>query len=308
MTAPSMRAQAGATVSQLFEQDPRLAVVLAEISLEHFRRAFECDPARAVNVGIMEQTMIGVAAGFALEGFLPVAHTITPFMAERALEQVKDDLGNQELGAILIGTGGSFDYGAEGTTHHSPGDVQALTTVPGLRVLVPGHPAEVDQHVRAAHADRGLTYIRTEVMQNSRGRHLSESGVMVERRGSRATVIAVGPMLDPTLAAVEGMDVTVLYLTTVAPIDTGALAEAAADAPDVITVEPFHQGTLAAGITATFSHRPARFHSLGFPRRVVREYGEPADHYADAGLDAAGIRRRVVAILPAAGVTPNPQS
>ena len=43
--------------------------------------------------------MIGVAAGFALEGFLPVAHTITPFMAERALEQIKDDLGNQELRA-----------------------------------------------------------------------------------------------------------------------------------------------------------------------------------------------------------------
>ncbi len=301
MTAPTMRAQAGATVSELFEQDPRLAVVLAEISLEHFRQAFAHDPARAVNVGIMEQTMIGVAAGFALEGFLPVAHTITPFMAERALEQIKDDLGNQELGAILIGTGGSFDYGAEGTTHHSPGDVQALTTVPGLRVFVPGHPAEVDQHVRAAHADRGLTYIRTEVLQNSRGRDLPESGVTVERRGSRATVIAVGPMLDPTLAAVEGMDVTVLYLTTVSPIDTQALAADAADAPDVITVEPFHEGTLAAGITSAFSHRPTRFQFIGFPRRVVREYGEPADHYADAELDAAGIRRRVATVLSTAG-------
>ena len=118
--------------------------------------------------------MIGVAAGFALEGFLPVAHTITPFMAERALEQIKDDLGNQELGAILIGTGGSFDYGAEGTTHHSPGDVQALTTVPGLRVFVPGHPAEVDR--TCARPTPTVTYIRTEVMQNAVGRDLPSRG------------------------------------------------------------------------------------------------------------------------------------
>ena len=84
-------------MADLFEDDPRVAVVLAEISVDRFEPVFTRDPDRAVDVGIMEQTMVGVAAGFALEGFHPVIHTITPFVAERALEQLKLDFGNQEL-------------------------------------------------------------------------------------------------------------------------------------------------------------------------------------------------------------------
>ncbi|HEU0193173.1 MAG TPA: hypothetical protein VFQ71_03185, partial [Gaiellales bacterium] len=126
----TMRSQAAGTVAALFADDDRIAVVLSEISVEYFAPAFTHDPRRIVNVGIMEATMVGVAAGFAMEGFHPVAHTISPFLTERALEQVKLDLGNQELGATLIGTGGSFDYGVEGTTHHAPGDVQAMLTIP----------------------------------------------------------------------------------------------------------------------------------------------------------------------------------
>ena len=136
MTA--MRTQAADTVCDLFAADPRVAVVLAEISVERFQPAFEHDPARAINIGIMEQAMVGVAAGYAMEGFHPVLHTIAPFVAERALEQLKLDFGNQDLGGLVITVGGSYDYGAEGTTHHSPGDVQALLTIPGARVLVPG--------------------------------------------------------------------------------------------------------------------------------------------------------------------------
>src|SRR5205823_15009555 len=113
---------------------------------------FRHDPRRALNVGIMEQTMVGVAAGFALEGFHPVAHTITPFVAERALEQLKLYFANQELGGLVITVGASYDYAAEGTTHHAPGDVQALLTIPGVEVLVPGAAGEVDALIRGTYA------------------------------------------------------------------------------------------------------------------------------------------------------------
>ena len=105
-----MRTSAADTVCELFQADPCVAVVLAEISVERFAPAFAHDPRRAVNVGIMEQTMVGVAAGFAMEGFHPVMHTIAPFVAERALEQLKLDFGNQALGGLVITVGGSYDY------------------------------------------------------------------------------------------------------------------------------------------------------------------------------------------------------
>lgn len=291
-----MRAQAIDTVADLFECDPRVAVVLAEISLERFAPVFARDPARAVNVGIMEQTMVGVAAGYALEGFHPVIHTITPFVAERALEQLKLDFGNQELGVLVIGVGGSYDYGSEGTTHHSPGDVQALLTIPATQVLVPGAAAEADRLVRDTYANDRLTYLRTQIVTNREARPVELGRLLVERRGSRATVIAVGPMLDRTLAATADMDVTVLYATTLNPFDADTLGrELAGD--DVVVVEPFFAGTLAAPVSEALRDRPTRLHFVGVPRAVIRDYGtaEQLDHVL--GLDAAGIHRQVATAI-----------
>ena len=121
-----MRQAFGATVTDLLEQDPRVAVVLAEISTSYFARAIAAHPDRVVNVGIMEQTMVGVAAGFAMEGFHPIAHSLSPFMAERPYEQLKLDFGYQGLGGTFVGVGGSYDYASSGGTHHSPADAGVM--------------------------------------------------------------------------------------------------------------------------------------------------------------------------------------
>ncbi|HVI20059.1 MAG TPA: transketolase C-terminal domain-containing protein, partial [Gaiellales bacterium] len=287
----AMRAQAIDTVTELFEDDPHVAVVLAEISVDRFQPAFAHDPSRAVNVGIMEQTMVGVAAGYALEGFHPVIHTITPFVAERALEQLKLDFGNQQLGVLVIGVGGSYDYGSEGTTHHSPGDVQALLTIPATQVLVPGAAAEVDRLVRDTYANERITYLRTQMITNRDARPVELGRLLVERRGSDATVIAVGPMLDRTLEATADMDVTVLYATTLNPFDAETLGhELTGD--DVVTVEPFFAGTLAALVSEALRDRPTRLHFVGVPRAVIRDYGTPEQLDQLLGLDAPGIRRQ----------------
>jgi transketolase len=288
----AMRAQAADTVCELFESDPRVAVVLAEISVERFAPAFDHDPSRAVNVGIMEQAMVGVAAGFAMEGFHPVLHTIAPFVAERALEQLKLDFGNQGLGGLVITVGGSYDYGTEGTTHHSPGDVQALLTIPGAEVLVPGSAGEVDRLIRASYDNGRLTYLRTQVDGNEVDRAIDPGRISVERPGTGPTVLAVGPMLDRTLRAAEGSDATVLYVTTVAPFDAEGLL-AAVTGDEVVVVEPMFEGTLAPLVAEALGGRRAAIRSIGVPRRVIRDYGTPAQLDAIVGLDTAGIRARL---------------
>jgi transketolase len=293
----TMREQMGLTATDLFREDPRVAIVLAEISTDYFRDAFAHDPARAVNVGIMEQTMVGVAAGFAMEGYLPLVHTIAPFLAERALEQIKLDFGYQALEGTFASVGASYDYTAEGFTHHAPADVQEMLAVPRMEVVVPGTAGELDHLLRATYADGHPTYLRTSARENATSRSVEFGELDVVQRGATATVIAIGPMLDRTLAAVEGMDVTVLYVTTVGPFDADGLAREVADAPNVIDVTPFLEGTLTPALTSALADRPARFASIGVSRDPLRAYGTPADHDRERGLDAEGIRGRIERFL-----------
>jgi transketolase len=294
-----MRAAAAEAAVDRFLADPRVAVVLAEISTDLFEPAFRHDPRRAVNVGIMEQAMVGVAAGFALEGFVPVVHTIAPFLAERALEQVKVDFGYQGLEGLFVTTGGSYDYSASGMTHHSPGDVAVLATVPGMEIVVPGAAAEAFELVRRKYANGRPTYLRTSAAENASARELAPGGLTLVRRGADLTVVVVGPMLDRTLDALDGIDATVLYATTVVPLDAATLAAEAAPSPDVVVVEPFAEGTLAVEITSALSHRPVRLLSIGVPRIVLRRYGTREEHDRAHGLDARGVRARIDAFLGA---------
>src|SRR5206468_8382747 len=135
---------------------------------------------------------------------------MAPFLVERPFEQVKLDFGYQGLGGTLASIGAPYDYGTEGGTHHAPGDVGVVLTVPGVEVLVPGCAVELDVLLRGTYANGRLTYLRASVAQNDDVFDVAPGRLHVIRRGTRATVIAVGPMLSRTLAATDGLDVTVL--------------------------------------------------------------------------------------------------
>jgi transketolase len=104
-------------------------------------------------------------------------------------------------------------------------------------------------------------------------------------------------MLDRTVAACEGLDVTVAYATSLRPFDGDGLASIVGDVPFLITVEPFYEGTAAPVATAVLAGRPMRFAWIGVPRAFIHRYGEPHELDADLGLDRAGLRRRVSSLL-----------
>src|SRR5258708_38689121 len=150
-----MRQHMVETLEEMVELDERLVVLLADISASRFR-----PPQRVINLGIMEQTFISVAAGLAIEGFIPIAHTFVPFLVERPLEQLKDDFCYQELGGNFISTGSSYDSSRYGMTHHGPGDIQALLGLPGMQITVPGTAQEFERLFRQTYANGSPTYFR----------------------------------------------------------------------------------------------------------------------------------------------------
>jgi len=293
-----MRTAFAVSASELLEEDPLTAVVLAEISADLFGKAAARHPDRVLNVGIREQLMVSVGGGLALAGMRPIMHSYAPFLVERAFEQVKLDLAHQGGHAVLVSIGASYDGARSGRTHQAPEDVALADSVPGVSVVVPGHPAEVPGLLRGAvdGLDAGSTYLRLSTGSNRETRPLSP-GLEVVRSGRRAVVVAVGPMLDPVLDAVGEEDVTVAYTTTVRPFDAGTLSLLAAASGSVVLVEPYLAGTSAFAVSSALASRPHRLLSLGVQRTELRRYGTPGDHAAWQGLDAAGIRRSVTRFL-----------
>lgn len=275
----------------------RLAVVLADIGpWRRLTDAANASSGRVVNVGIREQLMIGVAAGFALEGMRPVVHSYAPFLVERPFEQIKLDLGHEDLGAVLVSIAASYDAAHEGRTHQAPGDVALLSTLPGWTICVPGHPDEAEEQLRRAFSGDGRVYVRLTVEENPEP--VASRGIAVVRDGSEAAplVLAVGPTLGETLAATADLDVTVAYTSTPRPLDRARL-RAAARGTDVVLVEPYLAGTSSAEVASALRNRPHRLLALGVADVELRRYGTPAEHRAAHGLDAAGIRASIDAFL-----------
>lgn len=284
--------------SRLLDEDPRLAVVLADISAAAFAPAQQRHPDRVVNVGIREQLLIGAAGGLALTGMRPIAHTFASFLVERPFEQVKLDLVHQGVGAVLVSAAGSYDWPAGGRTHMSPGDVALLDTLPDWTVHVPGHPDEAERLLRHAVADGDRNvYVRLSEHRNAQALPVEAGRFTTVRQGSRGVVLAVGPMLDAVLAATEGLDATVLYAATVRPFDAAGLRAAVGERADVVLVEPYLAGTSANEAHAALADRPHRVLGLGVPREEHRHYGSIPEHLTAYGLDAASLRERIGTFL-----------
>ena len=269
---------------EALDEDERVAVVTAQIGNDAIG-----EHPRHFDVGIREQLMIGVAAGLALEGYRPIAHSYTPFLVERPYEMLKLDLGHNDLGAVLVSIGASYDAARAGRTHQAPEDVALIAALPDWTIHVPGHRDEADRLFRQALGGDGRTYLR--LSEETNHARVDPGWLTVLRHGSPGAplVVAVGPTLTPVLEATSDRDVTVAYIATVRPFLHDELRGALEDGTDVVLVEPYQTGTSAAEIAVALRDRPHRLLALGVSNAEVRRYGTGEEHRAAHRLDRAGI-------------------
>ena len=276
------------TSTRLLEDDERVVVLLGDIGVFAFRDCFQRFPERVHNVGILEQSMVGIAAGLAHEGLIPIVHSIAPFVVERPFEQIKIDFGYQHLGGNIVSVGASFDYAALGATHHCPGDVALMLTVPGTEIVVPGTAAEFASLFVQAYGSGALTYFRLSERSNRESRDVVFGKAERVREGTGCTIVAVGPLLDVALDAAEMCDATVVYYSTLAPFDGETLRDSCGTGR-VLVLEPFYEGTLTH-LVASAIPGPALIRSIGVPRSFRHGYGRREDHERDVGFTIEHVR------------------
>jgi transketolase len=205
--------------------DEKLVVILGDISHFLFMPFQEKFPTRVYNMGICENALISVAAGLASQGFHPFVHTINPFITERCVEHIKDDLCYNRFGANIVSTGGSFDYAWDGATHHCYGELAILRMLPGMEVTQPGNRKELDTLIRSQYNNGNPTYYRL----SDHGHELDVpvqfgKANILKDSGANVTVMTAGPILANVMTAVQDLPINLVYFTTIKPIDKDAIA------------------------------------------------------------------------------------
>lgn len=286
-----MRKQFRDTVLDLAAADERVVLVFGDISVflfDSFSRRF---PARFYNLGICENTMISVAAGLASQGFIPFVHTIAPFITERCLEQIKDDVGYNGFPIHIVSCGATYDYAWDGPTHQALADMGALRLIPGIDIIQPGTPAELDRLLRERYASGAATYFR--LSDHPHGVSMPVEfgrGVAIRDVDGPVTVVTAGPILANVLPAVEGLPVNVLYYATIKPFDGALLARYAHTRLVVV-----HDAT---GLwEQVCEHATGPVTRLGLPDRYISCYGTVQDVRREVGLDPEHVREVVTALV-----------
>ena len=286
-----MRSQLAETASKIIREDELAVLLLGDIGVFAFRDLLKEFPLRAYNIGILEQSTIGLAAGLSLTGHYPIVHTIAPFLVERAYEQIKVDLAYQQLGANLISVGSSYDYAGLGCTHHCPGDVAILNKIPNIEIVIPGHSKEFDKLLMNNYNNSFTTYFRLSETSNEEDYPVQFGKNLVLREGDDLTIVAVGPMLQPVLDATEDLDVTIVYCTTVKPFDVSYF-EALRN--KVVIVEPYYSGPILNNLEQSLQGLNGNYKNIGVPNEFIRKYGIKEDIDSMIGLDKHTLRKKII--------------
>jgi transketolase len=287
-----MRKQFVKTLKNILYNDERTVLLLGDIGVYGFRDELRDIPNRAYNIGILEQSTVSMASGMSHSGLIPFIHTIAPFMVERAFEQIKDDFGYQNLNGNFVSIGNSYDFSALGCTHHCPGDVQILMSIPNIKIFTPGTSSELN-YLMNKNYDKGVNYYRLSEYENDVSYETDKISVI--KTGSKATVLCFGNKLNETIEACKDIDVTLLYSNTVTPFDEQTLKNNFNK--NIIVVQPFYVGSVDSLISKVFQDQYYRIYNIGIPKQFLTKYGSKNEQDIYLGLDTEGIFNQIKNIL-----------
>jgi transketolase len=214
-------------------------------------------PDRFINVGVAEQSMIGICAGLALKGCQPFAYTIATFSLYRPFEMVRDDLCYQNLPVTVVGMGAGVIYSTLGGTHHTQEDIAVAGAIPNMQIIAPCDPLECTDATRwCAHQKNGPVYLRIgkagEPVLTSDAEPWQFGKIRYLRRGTDVCILTYGVITKMAAAiadrlTAQGKSVSVVSVHTMKPLDRDGIMDALKHHKQVIVIEEHApQGGLAS--------------------------------------------------------------
>ena len=294
----------GEALLELGKENSNIVVLDADLATAtktvEFKTAF---PERFFDMGIAEQDMIGTAAGLAIGGKIPFASTFAIFASGRAYDQIRNGVCYSKLNVKIAASHAGITVGEDGASHQALEDIALMRAIPNLTVFSPCDDTETKWIVREASKLNGPVYIRLtrpKVEEIYAPSVNFEFGKAVQHgEGNDATIIATGVTVAESLKAQKelkekGINVRVLDVHTIKPLDEETILRAANESKVIFTVEDHSIiGGLGGAVCELLSEK--------FPKRVIRigirdEFGQSGkwdELMKYYGIDSEGITRTV---------------
>jgi len=299
----ALRVAFGETVAELANQDPRIVVLDADLGSSTRADIFEnAHPERFFQMGIAEQNMLGAAAGMATVGFIPFVSTFACFAVARALDSIRVLIAQPKLPVKIAGGYAGLLAGMTGKTHLIFDDLTIMRAMANMVVVAPADEVETRQAIKAIVEHPGPAYIRLSresspiLFDDTYRFELGRCTVV--RRGGDVTVFSTGTHTvrayqAAEILAGEGIDVHLVHVPTLKPLDEEGIVEAARATGFVVTTEEHTIiGGLGGAVAELLSDRhpvPVKRHGLadifgesGPDEALLEKYGLSAGKTAEA--------------------------
>jgi len=238
----------GRTLAQLGAENNKIVVLDADLAESTKTCMFqEKFPERHFDCGIAEANMVSIAAGMAAAGMIPFVSSFAMFATGRAYEQIRNSVGYPHLNVKICASHAGISVGEDGATHQCVEDIALMRGIPGMVVVNPADDTEACQAVRALAEYYGPAYLllgrlAVPVVNDPESYHFELGRAVTLREGKDATVIATGLMVARALEAAEqlaqeGVQVRVVNMHTIKPLDVQAVVNAANETGCIVTAE-----------------------------------------------------------------------
>ena len=257
----------------------------------HFQKEF---PERFVNVGIAEQDLVGLAAGYALEGFVPFVSSFAAFMTTRPFDMIRMLACYNKLNIKIVATHSGLTVGEDGGSAQMLEDIAIMRVLPNMKVYSPADAVETEKIIRVAANENGPTYIRLAranypIITDPNEPFISGRGTVM-RRGSDITIVATGYMVSKALEIAdslskENIECKVVNMSSIKPIDKHMLKKCAAKTGKIVTLEE-HQviGGLGSAVCEALSETPVAIKVIGIEDRFGQS-GKADELFKEYGMD-----------------------
>ncbi len=301
------RKEFGRVVTQIANNDERIVILSADSGKSSgFGDFAKNNPDRYFEFGIMEQGVVGIAAGLATIGKIPVFCAIAPFVTSRPFEMLRNDLGYMKQNVKIVGRNGGMTYSDLGSTHHSLEDYAITRMIPGFEVLAPQDISELRNAAEAMIYHQGPIYMRIgsqkipvvfddEKFEIGKGRLIQV--------GTDITIVTTGYILQDVLKAVEliknaGISVELIGMPTVSTIDKTLILNSIKKTRKIATIEEHYVIGGLSGVVGEMilEHDPVPLKRIGLPHEYITS--GPYDLLkAKYELDAAGIAKQIISFM-----------